>query len=322
MLLHHIDSNSFWVEPLKNQTEGLLIVAWTQALEQMRKQGIVPKHQILDNPCYARMKLAMESTTLLDGLVSKMMYKLVPPEDHQRSLAKKLIGTFKGHFIRVLSGCAKSKPMHLWCQLLPQVEQQLLLLRQSWVNPGMSAYAYVYQGQHDYNKHPFVPIRMELLVHIKLHKQQTYAQHCNKGYIIGTMFETTNAKRSGWRTCTPHEYQGRYGSSTIRPEDQIVAAIGRLAKTLTTGVPPQLRNNVVDTLCKLQEIIEPRTDGKDEHKITAPTQQAPIPQQSPRLAESNNHDPAAFPRVAQEYDMLPRVLEKMGMDTMDRSSPQ
>ncbi len=27
MLLHHIDSNSFWVEPLKNQTEGLLIAA-------------------------------------------------------------------------------------------------------------------------------------------------------------------------------------------------------------------------------------------------------------------------------------------------------
>jgi hypothetical protein len=33
MLLHHIDSNSFWVEPLKNQTEGLLITAQTQALE-------------------------------------------------------------------------------------------------------------------------------------------------------------------------------------------------------------------------------------------------------------------------------------------------
>ena len=33
MLLHHIDSNSFWVEPLKNQTEGLLIAAQMQALE-------------------------------------------------------------------------------------------------------------------------------------------------------------------------------------------------------------------------------------------------------------------------------------------------
>jgi hypothetical protein len=74
------------------------------------------------------MKLAMESTTLSDGLVLKMTYKLVPPEDHHRNLAKKLIGTFKDHFIGVLSGCAKSMPMHLWCQLLPQMERQLLLL--------------------------------------------------------------------------------------------------------------------------------------------------------------------------------------------------
>jgi hypothetical protein len=49
MLLHHVNSNSFWIEPLKNQIEGLLITAQMQALEQMRKQGIVPKHQIMDN---------------------------------------------------------------------------------------------------------------------------------------------------------------------------------------------------------------------------------------------------------------------------------
>jgi hypothetical protein len=53
----------------------------------------------------------------------------------------------------------------------------------------MSTYAHVYQGQHDYNKHPFVPIGMELLVHVKPHMRRTYAQHCNKGYIIGTLFE-------------------------------------------------------------------------------------------------------------------------------------
>jgi hypothetical protein len=33
MLLHHINSNSFWVEPLKNQIEGLLIATQMQALE-------------------------------------------------------------------------------------------------------------------------------------------------------------------------------------------------------------------------------------------------------------------------------------------------
>ena len=34
----------------------------------------------------------------------------------------------QNHFIGVLSGCAKYMPMHLCCQLLPQVERQLLLV--------------------------------------------------------------------------------------------------------------------------------------------------------------------------------------------------
>ena len=43
MLLHHVDSNSSWVEPLKNQTEGSLIAARMQALERMRRQANMPK---------------------------------------------------------------------------------------------------------------------------------------------------------------------------------------------------------------------------------------------------------------------------------------
>jgi hypothetical protein len=193
----------------------------------------------------------------------------------------------------------------------------------------MSAYAHVYQGQHDYNKHPFVPIGMELLVHIKPHKQQTNAQHCKKGYVIGTLFKHYQCHKVWMKDMHATQVSGvvwfkqKYLTNpSVIPEDPIVAAIGRLAKTLTTRVPPQLPDNTVDKLHKLQEILEPRTDGNNERKITAPMQQAPIPQQSPRLAQSNNHDPAAVPRVAQEYAMLPRVLEKMSMDTMDRSSPQ
>ncbi len=109
---------------------------------------------------------------------------------------------------------------------------------------------------------------------------------------------------------------------SITPEDQIVAAISGLAKTLTTGVPPQLRDNTVDKLCKLQEILEPKMDRNNERKVTAPMQQVPVPWQSPRLVESNNHDPEAVPRVAREYAILPRVLERTCMDTMGRPSPQ
>jgi hypothetical protein len=128
MLLHHINSNSMWVEPLKDQKEPTLIAARTRALKQMWQQGIVPKHQILDNQCHGLMKQAIKETTLSDGSILKMTYELVPPEEHQRNMAKKSIQTFKDHFVGVLSGCAKTMPMHLWCQLLPQVERQLLLL--------------------------------------------------------------------------------------------------------------------------------------------------------------------------------------------------
>ncbi|KAL7474549.1 hypothetical protein ACHAW6_000520 [Cyclotella cf. meneghiniana] len=56
-------------------------------------------------------------------------------------------------------------PLHLWCQLLPQMECQLSRLgRNSY--PHISAYADLY-GHHDYNTHPFVPIGMKAIVHDK-----------------------------------------------------------------------------------------------------------------------------------------------------------
>ena len=106
--------------------------------------------------------------------LTQMTYKLVPPDDHQQNMAEKAIQTFNDHMVSVLSGCLPHMPMHLWCQLLPQMEHQLLILRQSKSNPSISAFAHVY-GHHDYNKHPFVPIGMEALVHDCPHARRTYA---------------------------------------------------------------------------------------------------------------------------------------------------
>ena len=100
-------------------------------------------------------------------------------------MAEKANQTFKDHFVGVLSGCTPSMPIHLWCQLLPQVERQLLFLRRSRAHPNLSVYAHVYK-QHDYNRHPFVLIRMEAPVHDKPHKHHTYAEHCTKAFVLGT----------------------------------------------------------------------------------------------------------------------------------------
>ena len=56
------------------------------------------------------------------------------------------------------------------------------------MNPKISAYAHVF-GPHDYNAAPFVPIGMETLVHEKPKRRGTFAEHCRKGFVLGTAFE-------------------------------------------------------------------------------------------------------------------------------------
>jgi hypothetical protein len=120
MVIHNVDSNSLWAEALKNNTGGKLILACARALEQMQTAGFVPKHQLLDNQASVALKKAIRD--------SDRTCELVPPDNHQRNMAEKAIQTFKDHFVSILSGCTPTFPLHLRCQLLSQVEWQLLLL--------------------------------------------------------------------------------------------------------------------------------------------------------------------------------------------------
>ena len=65
--------------------------------------------------------------------------------------------------------------MHLWDLVMPQAEQQLLLLRQSNIDPKISAHAYLY-GPHNYKSKPFIPIAMKTLIHEKPSKRKTFPQ--------------------------------------------------------------------------------------------------------------------------------------------------
>ena len=79
-------------------------------------------------------------------------------------------------------------PAHLCCQAIPQAEIQLLLLRNSNVNPKISAYYHLYRP-HDYNAAPFVPIGMEMSVHNNTKRRGVFVEHCIKEYVLGTAFE-------------------------------------------------------------------------------------------------------------------------------------
>ena len=44
MIVYKIDGNSTWIDPMKNRTEGEMILSRRRALIRMKLQGIVPKH--------------------------------------------------------------------------------------------------------------------------------------------------------------------------------------------------------------------------------------------------------------------------------------
>jgi hypothetical protein len=152
-------------------------------------------------------------------------------------------------------------PIHLWCQLLPQVERQLLLLRQSQAHPNLSAYAHVYE-HHDYNWHPFVPISMEALVHDKPHKHRTYAEHCTKAFCPGHVHQTlsmleildphntrhTHPQGSLFQTQIPNQPIGHAGGSSN-------CGSRRLTNALQGINQPQLNTSTLQALSDLRNVF-------------------------------------------------------------------
>ena len=156
----------------------------------------------------------------------------------------------------------------------------------------------MYQGQHNYSKHPFVPIGMEAMVHEKPHKRRMFAQHCKKGCVLGTSFEHYQCQTvwmvdsHNWRTSGAVWFKHKYLTHpSVTPADRITAAIGGLAKTLTTGVPPQLRDDTLDKLKRLQYILAP-TIGEDSRGTTNEHALPPRVQIHPQM-----HELAPPPRV-------------------------
>ena len=112
VVAHHFDSNWTLIETTSRRTEGGLIGARRRILTRMKKQGIVPKHQVLDNEISAAYVAEIE--------IKNMTHQMVLPDDHCRSIAEKSIQTWMDHFVGVISGTVETFPRHLWCQAIPQ----------------------------------------------------------------------------------------------------------------------------------------------------------------------------------------------------------
>ncbi|KAL7474976.1 hypothetical protein ACHAW6_000913 [Cyclotella cf. meneghiniana] len=140
--------------------------------------------------------------------------------------------------------------------------RQLKLLWQSNANPKLSAYAHLY-GLHNYNAIPFVPLGMEALVHDTPIRCKTYAQHCSKGWVIGTSTKHyTCWKIWSTNTCTTRIaetvfFKHKYLTNPfMSPADALIATAANLAHLIKQYVKEQhVAATKLQDLQRLQRIL-------------------------------------------------------------------
>jgi hypothetical protein len=153
MVVYDYDSNTILTEPLTSCIETELLRAYSKLYDYLTAWGLKPVLQRLDNEAPGRLQSYMRNKSVT--------FQLIPPHNHQRKAPEKAIGTWKDHFIAGLSSLDPNFPMHLGCRLIPLATTTPNLLRQSHINPRLSAEAQL-NGAFDFNKTPLAPPALEL----------------------------------------------------------------------------------------------------------------------------------------------------------------
>ncbi len=195
-----------------------------------------------------------------------MTWELVPPDCHQRNIAKRSIQTFKNHFVAFLSRVDDRFPLSLWCHLIRPAELIVNLLRQSGVVPKISAYAHVH-GQHDYMKRLFASLGCVVMAHVKPKNHQSWDVHGNVRFNIGTAMEhhrcfhvyivKTRATRISNLVFFKHQY---ITNSQLMPETLVLKAALKLASALKGTVSCEAET--ADALARVSELFHKIAEAK------------------------------------------------------------
>ena len=176
MVLYDYDANAILARPFKTRQAKELVETWTKLFNDLTKNGHTTKSFIMDNECSTEMKTALKKYNL--------QYQLVPPDVHRRNAAERAIRTFKNHFLSCLATCNKNFPISEWDRLLPQTVMTLNMLRNTRLNPSLSAYTYLF-GQHNFSKNPLAPFGSKIMIHNKKNTRGSWEYHADEAWYIG-----------------------------------------------------------------------------------------------------------------------------------------
>ena len=192
--------------------------------------GCKPQFHRLDNECPQLLKDYFTN--------QKIHYQLASPHDHRSNAAERAIRTAKNHLAAGWWSTDDAFPMHLWDQTITQAELTLNLLRGLRINPKLSAWEQIH-GRFDYNRTPFAPPGIKVLIHETPDKRGTWSDHAIEGWYVGPAFNhyqlhTVYCKDSGAeRTAgTLTWLPERIAMPIATPQDMVQAAIQDLTAAI------------------------------------------------------------------------------------------
>ena len=318
MVAYDHDSNAILAEPIKTRSADALLQAMKKIHQYLSERGLHPALQILDNECPAVLKQFFKQ--------ENVQYQLVPPNLHRNNAAEKAIGTFKDHFVTIMCSVDPRFPMHLWCRLVRQAVTTLNLLRQSRINPRLSAEAQL-NGAFDYNTTPLAPPGTQVVVYENPENRRTWSPHGVDGWYLGsapehyrchTVYVTKTRMERIARTVEffPHDID----MPTTSSADNAAEAARMLAEALHNPAPASpFQTMGSDQMRALRQL-------SDLFTAAVPTDEVPAPKEAPVRAAHLPPTPApptATPANNHPRTTRPQLHQLPGSTAIfDRRAPQ
>ena len=254
MIAYHVDGNLILQQPFKTKSDAHRLAAYNTIMTRLAAKGLSVDLQLLDNEASAAFKQAIT-------FAWHAKFQLVPPDMHRRNRAERAIRTFKDHFLAILAGVDKAFPPYLWDLLLPQAELTLNILRQSTINPKISAWEF-FNGPFDFNKTPLGPVGCRVLIHAKPTTRRSWDFRAKEGFYIGPALDSYRCfklvKMDTKSQVISDTVEFRHAYRTIpvpTAEDRIVHGLHAITDALI-DTPPPTTISQLDALSNLRDVFE------------------------------------------------------------------
>ena len=105
---------------MKNRTDACMISVFKDIYEYLKERKCKPKLHVMDNECSKSVQALIK--------YQEVPTQLVEQGNHRVNVAEMGFKTGKYHLISSLATVAKSSPLQIWCQYIPQIEMALNML--------------------------------------------------------------------------------------------------------------------------------------------------------------------------------------------------